>query len=88
MSSARAPSSITSVYIAQVFVVAALLTAAFMLLSATELGALGPLVIAEGLYLGAFALVVEVGLLARAVYVFMVSAIEELRADKLARGAR
>lgn len=54
-----------ALYVAHVFVVAALSTAAFMLVTAVELGPMGPLVIAEGLYLAAFSLVIELGLAAR-----------------------
>ena len=56
----------SAVYVAHTFVVAALSTAAFMMMTAVELGPMGPLVIAEALYLAAFALVIELGLAARA----------------------
>lgn len=65
MSAARQTAACTAIYVAQTFVVAALLTAAFMLLTATELGPMGPLVIALALYLGAFAFLIEVGLAAK-----------------------
>ena len=57
----------SAVYVAHVFVVAALSTAAFMMMTAVELGPLGPLVIAEALYLAAFAVLIELGLATRVV---------------------
>ena len=65
MSNAGANSSEISVQVAHVFVVAALATAAFMLSTAAELGPMGPLIIAEGFYLGAFAGLVELALAIR-----------------------
>ena len=55
----------SAVYIAHVFVVAAVSTAAFMMKTAAELGPMGPLVIAEALYLAAFAVLIELGLAMR-----------------------
>lgn len=56
-----------AVYVAHVFVVAALSTAAFMMMTAVELGPMGPLVIAEALYLAAFAVLIELGLATRVI---------------------
>jgi hypothetical protein len=58
-----------------VFVVAALSTAAFMMMTAVELGPMGPLVIAEALYLAAFAVVIELGLATRRVFASAMRAI-------------
>lgn len=55
----------SAVHVAHVFVVAALSTAAFMMMTAVELGPMAPLVIAEGLYLATFALAIELGLAMR-----------------------
>jgi hypothetical protein len=77
----------TSVYVAHVFVVASLLTAAFMLSTATELGPMGPLVIAEAFYLAGFALVVELGLAARAAFSVALRAIERRRVSGRAQRA-
>jgi hypothetical protein len=85
VTAAHATPSVTCVYLAQVLVVAALLTAAFMLMTASELGPMGPLVIAEAFYLAAFASVVQIGLLARSAYKFALSLIEARRADSLAQ---
>ena len=65
MTAAMPKDNATPTYVAHTLVVAALSTAAFMLLTAVELGPMGPLVIAEALYLAAFALVIELGLAAR-----------------------
>ena len=65
MTTATARSDSSAVYVAHVVVVAALSTAVFMMTTAVDLGPMGPLVIAEGLYLAAFALAIEVGLAAR-----------------------
>ena len=72
--------SLTSVCVAHVFVVAALLTSGFMLSTATELGPMGPLVIAEALYVAAFAFIVELGLVARAGLAAALRVIERRRA--------
>lgn len=77
----------TSIYVAHVFVVATLLTAAFMLTTAAELGPMGPLVIAEALYLAAFALVVELGLAARAGFTAALRAIQRRRESTFAQEA-
>ena len=87
MTSPRARPSITSVYVAHVLVIAALLTSAFMLTTATELGPMGPLVIAEALYLAAFAFIVELGLAARAALAVALRSIERRRAPHLTREA-
>jgi hypothetical protein len=87
VTSPRARPSNTSVYVAHVFVIAALLTSAFMLTTATELGPMGPLVIAEALYFAAFAVVVELGLAARAAFTVALRAIERRRASTFAQEA-
>lgn len=87
MTSPPATLSITSVYMAHVFVIAALLTSAFMLTTATELGPMGPLVIAEAFYLAAFAFVVELGLGARAAFTAALRAIERRRASTFSQEA-
>jgi hypothetical protein len=79
----RVRSAGSSSYLAQVIVVAALLTSAFMLMTAAELGPMGPLVIAEGFYLAGFALMVELGMLAGSACKLAVAAIETRRADVL-----
>ncbi len=66
MSSTQLNQGATRVFLAHLFVVASLMTSGFMLSTATELGPMAPLVIAEGFYLAGFALVIEVGLAARA----------------------
>ncbi len=65
----------SAAFYAHVLVAAALATAAFMLATAADLGALGPLVIAEAFYLAAFAVLVEVGLAGRAALVAATRAI-------------
>lgn len=87
MSSRQAKPGLTSVYVAHVFVIAALLTSAFMLTTATELGPMGPLVIAEALYLAAFAFLIEVGLAARVGFTAALRAIERRRASTFAQEA-
>ena len=87
MTSHQPVSSGTSIYVAHVFVVAALLTAAFMLTTAAELGPMGPLVIAEALYLAAFALVVELGLAARAGFTAALRVIQRRRESTFAQEA-
>ena len=87
MTSHQPASSDTSIYVVHVLVVAALLTAAFMLTTAAELGPMGPLVIAEALYLAAFALVVELGLAARAGFTAALRAIQRRRATTLVQEA-
>lgn len=76
MSSQVVKPGATAVYVAHVFVAAALATAGFMLMTAPELGPMAPLVIAQALYVGAFALAVELGLAARAVAVAAAKAIQ------------
>jgi len=70
-----------------VIVIAALLTSAFMLTTATELGPMGPLVIAQAFYLATFAFVVELGLGARAAFTAALRAIERRRTATFAQEA-
>ena len=77
----------SSLWLVHVFVVAAWFTAGFMLTTAAELGPMGPLVIAEALYLAAFALVVELGLGAHAVSRALSGFLERRRAPQLAQDA-
>ena len=85
--STKATDNAGAIYVAHVFVVAALATAAFMMMTAVELGPMGPLVSAEGIYLGAFAFLIEFGLAARAVLLTAKRAVSRRRSPH-AQGAR
>ena len=81
MSSAAANQPASTGAVAHVFVAASVATAAFMLMTANELGPFGPLVIALAIYLASFALIFELLLLAVRAWSFMRSALR-LRAGK------
>ena len=87
MTSFQSDCAASPTFVAQMFCVAALATAGFMLVTAPQLGPMAPLVIALGLYLGFFAVVIELGLGARALYSTCMRSIDRRGAPSKTRTA-